>query len=311
MAVIRRDGTIALRIIQPGWGSSGYYPAEVLERDGPRVFKKGLKIYADHPTPTEEAERPERSVHDLAAELVSDAQWRTDKPGGPGLFADAKVFQSYYSLVEDLAPHIGVSIRASGKAARGKAEGRDGAIIQEITSARSVDLVTVPGAGGQIVSMFESARPARKVEERETIDMDKLKEAQDALAESDQKIARLQEALLLREAGDYVADALKGSQLPELTRARLQKALTVNPPLKEGALDKELYAARIAEAVTEEATYLQSIGAMGSGTIAGMGGTSTPAKTDTADQSARMFEAFKAMGMSDAESKIAATGRAR
>lgn len=119
MAVIRRDGTIALRIIQPGWGSSGYYPAEVLERDGPRVFKKGLKIYADHPTPTEEAERPERSVHDLAAELVSDAQWRTDKPGGPGLFADAKVFQSYYSLVEDLAPHIGVSIRASGKAARG------------------------------------------------------------------------------------------------------------------------------------------------------------------------------------------------
>jgi hypothetical protein len=308
---VRRDGTIPIKVVAPGWGSSGYYPADVLRRDGPAVFGEGLQMFWDHQTATEEAERPEGELDDLAAVLVSAARWEESGPAGAGLYADAKVFPAYAESIDALAPHIGVSIRANGRAKPGEAEGRKGAIIESITAAKSVDFVTKPGAGGQIISMFESARPARKVEERETIDMDKLKEAQDALAKLTADNARLQEALLLREAGDYVADALKSSQLPELTRTRLQKALTVNPPLKEGALDKEAYAARIAEAVTEEATYLQSIGAMGTGTIAGMGGTTTPAKADTADQSARMVEAFKNMGMSDAEAQIAATGRLR
>ena len=38
---VRRDGTIPIKIIQPGWGTRGYYPPEVLERDGPRVIAKG------------------------------------------------------------------------------------------------------------------------------------------------------------------------------------------------------------------------------------------------------------------------------
>src|SRR4051812_17597596 len=31
---LRGDGTVQLKLIQPGWGTSGYYPREVLQRDG-------------------------------------------------------------------------------------------------------------------------------------------------------------------------------------------------------------------------------------------------------------------------------------
>ena len=34
---LRADGTIRAKIISPGWGCSGFYPREVLERDGPKV----------------------------------------------------------------------------------------------------------------------------------------------------------------------------------------------------------------------------------------------------------------------------------
>ena len=40
------------------WGSSGYYPREVLERDGPNVWPENTQIYLDHPTEREDWERP-------------------------------------------------------------------------------------------------------------------------------------------------------------------------------------------------------------------------------------------------------------
>src|SRR5690554_7670050 len=42
-------------------GSSGYYPASVLERDGATAFPAGTHIYLDHPTWEEDWQRPERS----------------------------------------------------------------------------------------------------------------------------------------------------------------------------------------------------------------------------------------------------------
>jgi hypothetical protein len=50
---VRRDGTIPLKLIQPGWGSSGYYSAEVLERDGPKVFPLGTQMFWNHATQSE------------------------------------------------------------------------------------------------------------------------------------------------------------------------------------------------------------------------------------------------------------------
>src|SRR5690625_6670486 len=49
-------------------GSSGYYPAEVLERDGARAFPAGTHMFLDHPTATQKYDHPERSAKDLRSE---------------------------------------------------------------------------------------------------------------------------------------------------------------------------------------------------------------------------------------------------
>ncbi len=156
-AKVRRDNTIPVKIIEPGWGNSGYYSKEVLERDA-GVYKAGTKMYWNHPTLTEEVERPERDLRDLAAILESDGKWDDNGPEGAGVYADAKVLSGYKESIEELAPHIGLSHKALGKAKMGEAEGRKGPIIDQIVIAKSVDFVTDPGAGGKVVQLFEAAR---------------------------------------------------------------------------------------------------------------------------------------------------------
>lgn len=169
------DGNALVKIISPGWGTSGYYSPQVLERDA-GVYRAGTHMYWDHPTATEAKERPERSLRDLAGELVEDGRYITDGPTGPGVYAKAKVFGSYRGAVEELAPHIGTSHRASGVRKYGEAEGKKGHIIEKLTSAASVDFVTQPGRGGEIVQLFEAARERAALEiEWSSVDLDGLK----------------------------------------------------------------------------------------------------------------------------------------
>src|SRR5262249_2852517 len=130
----------------------------VLRRDGPKVFRAGLHQYANHPTRAEEADRPERDVRDLWSVLTTDAEYLENGPKGPGLYADVKVLPAFAPYAEALAPHIGCSIRARGRASTGEREGRKGPIIEALVQGRSVDWVTVPGAGGGAVELFEAAR---------------------------------------------------------------------------------------------------------------------------------------------------------
>jgi hypothetical protein len=137
------------------WGSSGYYPRKVLERDGPTAWPAGTLMYLDHPTPTEEAERPERSVRDLAARTTTAPVYE-----GDGLYADIEVFAHAAPLVEALAATIGLSVRGEGTATFGEVAGRQGMIIESLDRGYSVDFVTRAGAGGALVSLLESARAA-------------------------------------------------------------------------------------------------------------------------------------------------------
>lgn len=155
---VRRDGTIGLKLIEPGWGASGYYSKEVLERDVPKAFPAGTHMYWNHPTLSEQQERPERDLRDLSAVLVSDPHWQESGPSGPGMYADAAVFAGYRETIDDIAEHIGVSIMGSGVTSRGEIEGKSGVVVEEIVTGHSVDFVTKPGAGGKIVSIFEGAR---------------------------------------------------------------------------------------------------------------------------------------------------------
>jgi len=327
---MRRDGTIPLKVIQPGWGSSGYYSPELLERDGPNVFRAGTQMFWDHQTATDEAERPEGSLSNLAAVLVSDARWDAQGADGPGLYADAKPFGEYKEAIEELAPHIGVSIRASGRASQGEADGRKGPVIESITSAKSIDFVTKPGAGGKVIEMFEAARPGTDTADQvsgvesatptdeEHDDMSEqlakqLTEATGRLEQLEQTNARLQEALLLRDARDFVSTHIAGSTLPDVTKSRLVESLVQNPPIAQGQLDRDAYATRIDEAVKTETEYLQQVSGYGSGRITGMGSASQQGggyqDVDDAAIQKRMADAFQRMGLNESESAHAANGR--
>lgn len=337
---LRRDGTVPVKLIQPGWGSSGFYPAEVLERDGPVVFPAGTKMYWNHPTLSEEAERPEGDLRNLAAELVSGARWEPAGAAGPGLYADAKVFGPYQAAVEELAPHIGVSIRAAGRAVAGEADGRTGRIVQQLVNARSVDFVTEPGAGGRIIAMFEAARGRRGEGETGGVGTDRpslvatrpsidngalqaqeaiqMEELQAQLAEAQQQIeelrtanARLAEALVLRDAHALAGEVLAEANLPDVTRRRLLGQVATNPPVGEdGQLDALALRQRVQEAITAEQQYLAEAAGYGAGRIQGIGGQQAQGnQVDEAAVQARMAEAFQALGLSEASAKAAANGR--
>lgn len=330
---VRRDGTIPIKIIQPGWGSSGYYPAEVLERDGPRIFQKGMHMYWNHPTQTEESERPERDLNDLAAVFVSDSRWDANGPKGPGLYADAKVFENYRQPVDNMAEHIGVSIRAMGKAQQGTIEGRTGPIITELTAGRSTDFVTAPGAGGEILSLFEAARTVRTgqnpgagtvpasaatdsvaiTESTSEVDMElnELKEAVTTLQTQNSALtaanARLIERMAMRDARELVQEALSSLQLPQSTRARLLGSLPAQAVIKEGELDRAAFLALVSEAVKAEVKYLTE--SLGLGTIKGLGESGDDELEDEVNAEEALSEAFASMGLSETAVKHAAKGR--
>lgn len=135
-------------------GSSGYYPREVLERDGTRAFPAGTHVYFDHPSGSEEIDRPERSVRDLAGYMLDDAAFEEGKDGS-GLFSRVQFTGTAKSLVQELGTVVGLSIRAAGQIE----ETPSGRIVRQISEGLSVDLVTRAGAGGRLVTMTESATP--------------------------------------------------------------------------------------------------------------------------------------------------------
>lgn len=265
-SAVSKDGEISIKVIQPGQGSTGYYPAEMIQRDGPKVATKGLHMYWDHPTVTEAKERPERSLKDLAATLTTDAAYDANGPQGPGLYAKAKVTERFRGAVNDLAEHIGVSIRGSGRIVEREAEGKTRRVVEELTALESVDFVTKPGAGGRIVSLFEAARsgspvpagspapqPTEEKQEVQAMDDKALQEAQERiktletqLAESNQGNAANVARLNRIEARTIAEAALSGAKLPSTVAESIREEVIQNPPLTESG---DVDADKLGEAV--------------------------------------------------------------
>ncbi len=318
---VRGDGTMPIKIIAPGWGNSGYYSAEVLERDGPEVYTRGTHMYLNHPTVTEANERPERDLRDLVGTLASDGQWQENGADGPGIYADAQVIESLQGVLGELAPHIGISHRASGEVSQGEAEGRSGVIVESMVAAQSVDFVTKPAAGGKVLALMESVRNrTRNRKEDNHMDEKELREAQgraeaaekelkelkETQAAQTTELARLQEAGVTREAVEVATELLgKVEHLPEITAKRLVESLSKAPPVKDGALDRDAYEKVIEEAAQTEIEYLASL--TKSGSITGMGGDGAGTEGDhkTLEESWR----HRHPEWSDAQIAVAVNGR--
>lgn len=277
---VGQDGTAFIKLIQPGWGSSGHYSAEVLKRDGPKVFKSGTKMFWNHQTAQEEAERPEGDLRDLASVLTEDAYYNEKGPAGPGLYAKANVFPAYREHVDALAKDIGVSIRAYGSAKEGTAEGKRGPIIEKLTRGQSVDYVTLPGAGGKVLQLFEAARAAahqpKESNDMELAEVQKLIEtAVNPLKAENRKL--LERLTLATEAPSIINESLSAVNLPAATKDRLRARLIAAAPLTEaGAIDKVAFKALIEAEIKDEGAYLSKLSE--GRIVTGMG--TAPVETD-------------------------------
>lgn len=135
---------IAITIITPGQGSSGYYPPETIS-GAAHLFPAGTHMYINHQTETEEWERPEGDLNKLAGALATPA---TINPETGALEATAEIFESHRKFLADRAHIIGVSIN-------GTASINPDGVVEAIHSIRSVDFVTCPGRGGRIDQILE------------------------------------------------------------------------------------------------------------------------------------------------------------
>jgi len=164
-----------IKVISPGWGSSGYYSREVLERDIPRVFPKGTHMYLNHPSMTEDIEQPERRVEDIAGVLTASPVAESDG----SMWAEARIFDHHAEVINALAEDIGVSIRAWGEMEEGERDGKEGPIILGLHEGKSIDFVTAAGRGGEVGPLIESAREQAIMSEIEKSDWkpsDKVRE---------------------------------------------------------------------------------------------------------------------------------------
>lgn len=255
-----------IKIIAPGKGSSAFYPAEVLKRDGPKVFKAGTPMRIDHPTRADEASRPEGSVKDWGAVLSENAVWLDDHAQGAGLYAAIRPFSDSAQFIDERAPYAGVSIRASGEALHenGKPVMREGVpVLASFTSAEGVDMVTRAGAGGMFLS--ESARTDPTTSERQ-VEMDeaKVKELVEAAIKS--AVAPYRERAVKGDATAYATRVLAGVSLTAAQKQFvIEESLKHSFPMTGDALDEEKFGV----IVIGEAKRLAAL--FGGGEVRGLG----------------------------------------
>lgn len=329
-----KNGRVPIKIIKPGWGSSGYYSEGLLRRE--YTFFEGAQMYWNHPKSSDEWERPERDLNDFAA-ILRDVTWQEQGIEGPGLYGVAEVFSRYLPIIEDIGEHIGISIRALGQGSEGSAEGRDGMIIERFTDVRSVDFVTRAGAGGKVISRFNEAASNKLthmniLESEGHMDLkealDTIQTQQTALTEATGKIttleadiktredkittletavSRYKEAAMISKASDIVSEVLKEADLPEATKYRILDGTISLMVATDDEIDADATAANAQEAIKVEAKYLSDI--TGGAGVKGLGGKPISESASIEESEARLIESFKIMGMSDEKAKIAAKGK--
>ncbi len=142
-------------------GNRRHYPEAMLKEAAP-LFE-GVKAYADHPSKSEQRDRPERSSRDVVG-WYQNVAWEESLKG---LTADFHIVESADWLMKSLksawdkgkSDLLGFSINALGTV--GKKLHDDGStLIEAIEKVVSTDVVTTPGAGGRVLGVLESERNA-------------------------------------------------------------------------------------------------------------------------------------------------------
>ena len=292
-----QEATAEIRVATPGWGTSGYYSAEVLKRDGPKIFPTGTKMYWNHPTESENEERPEGDLDKLAAVTIAPARWLDQGPEGAGLYTKARLREKYAADIAELKNDIGVSLRAFGRFSMGKAEGKEGVIIEQLVGGKSIDFVTQAGRGGKVLELFESAgqrnsattaAESRKQEANSMAmteaEIKQLQEATTAATSANATVQRLANELLQLRAEQFITSVCESVSLPLAVRKRVVASMRLNPIVKDGSIDEAPFAEAIKAKINEELAYLKEAGVSG---VTGFGSTTKaaePEKTVTLEE---------------------------
>jgi 2'-5' RNA ligase len=151
-AAVKPDGAgyiLSGVVIAEGLSANGNYYTEGALRSGIEVFRN-KPIYADHPSLTEEQDRPERSVRDLVGRLSSNTGdfWLAKNDAGKRVlrFKNARLSKTADWLAtmieEGIAGDMSINAMGSG-------EEKDRTFhVTEFTEATSLDFVTQAAAGG-------------------------------------------------------------------------------------------------------------------------------------------------------------------
>ena len=257
-------GRYRIRIIAPGRGSTGMYTAPNLAESA-SLFVPGTHMFFDHQTMTEDWERPERSVRDLAGVFESAAEIMPDG----SLEADIKVYPSVNGIIRERWADIGVSINGWSV----EEIGPDG-VVPVLAGIQSVDFVTRAGAKGAVLEVLESdgrwrlmnpsapSNPTNtNVQEEQAVKPEDIckavsealaaampaaiKEAAAMLAADQEKKAKAVEAEKKADPYEAAARIAEANDLPKEARARVMEAV------KRGA--------GVDDAIEAERAYIKAI----------------------------------------------------
>lgn len=160
-AVNETTREVPVLIIKEGMGNKvdrHFYSHELLQRIAQSF--NGVKAYADHPSKTEESDRPERSIKDIVGYYHSP---KFVEVGGSGAIEailkinDGTSYDWAWDLVKEAVAYsgkfkdkdlVGISINAYGSSHVVEMGNEVVNMVDDLTEVQSADIVTQAGAGG-------------------------------------------------------------------------------------------------------------------------------------------------------------------
>ena len=258
-------GRYRIRIIAPGRGSTGMYTAPNLAESAP-LFVPGTHMFFDHQTMTEDWERPERSVRDLAGVFESGAEIMPDG----SLEADIKVYPSVNGIIRERWADIGVSINGWSV----EEIGPDG-VVPVLAGIQSVDFVTRAGAKGAVLEVLESdgrwrvknpptpSNPTNRTQEEQAVKPEDIcKAVSEALAAAMPAAIKEAAAMIAADQEKKVAEAKKDETPavdPYEAAAKVAEANDLPKEARARVMEAVKRGAGVDDAIEAERAYIKAI----------------------------------------------------
>lgn len=235
-------GDLEIVIIECGTNplKKRHYPDSTIQEAAPHF--SGLKMYLNHPTKKEEAERPERDLRDWVS-TITESWYENGKAMGRVSVHDDWLRER---LMDPVArQHIGVSINTGGKVVMGKVNGEEMQIVEKITLRRSngpasVDWVTEAGARGRVSRTLKESQSTTKektMDLKEATFADLQRENPDLVKELTESIRKeLSGSDEVKKLNAQLKEAQDKVSASELKEKQAAQALKVNEWLKESKL---------------------------------------------------------------------------